>query len=56
MGKSIIDAPPGKALRLGLRLPIWLYRLHLSWLLGERFLLLTHTGRNSGLPRVWRSA
>jgi len=33
------------------RLPIWLYRLHLGWLLGKRFLLLNHTGRKSGLPR-----
>jgi len=32
-------------------LPIWLYRAHLGWLLGGRFLLLTHTGRKSGLPR-----
>jgi deazaflavin-dependent oxidoreductase (nitroreductase family) len=51
MSKSIVEVPPGKALRLGLRLPIWLYRWHLGWLLGERFLLLTHIGRNSGLPR-----
>jgi len=29
-------------------LPIWLYRVHLGWLFGERFLLLTHTGRKSG--------
>lgn len=50
MSKSIVDTPPGKALRLGLRLPIWLYRLHLGWLLGERFLLLTHIGRSSGIP------
>jgi deazaflavin-dependent oxidoreductase (nitroreductase family) len=33
------------------RAPIWLYRWHLGWLLGKRFLLLTHTGRKSGLPR-----
>ncbi len=33
------------------RLPIWLYRLHLGWLLQKRFLLLTHTGRKTGLPR-----
>lgn len=51
MGKTIIDNPPGKALSFGLRLPIWLYRLHLDWLLGDRFLMLTHTGRKSGLPR-----
>jgi hypothetical protein len=34
-----------------LRLPILLYRLHLGWLLGHRFLLLTHVGRKSGLQR-----
>lgn len=34
-----------------LRLPRWLYRAKLGWLLGKRFLLLTHTGRKTGLPR-----
>jgi deazaflavin-dependent oxidoreductase (nitroreductase family) len=33
-----------------LRLPIWLYRLRLGRLLGNRFLLLTHVGRKTGLP------
>lgn len=28
-----------------------LYRAHLGWMLGHRFLLLTHTGRTSGLKR-----
>lgn len=51
MTKSIIDRPPSKALRAGLRLPIWLYRARLGWLLGDRFLMLTHTGRKSGLER-----
>jgi hypothetical protein len=51
MSKSIVDVRPGKALRLGTRLPVWLYCLHLGWLLGERFLLLMHIGRSSGLPR-----
>lgn len=37
--------------RAFLRLPIWLYRAHLGWLLGGRFLLLTHTGRASGKVR-----
>lgn len=50
MKKSIVDRPPGKILRFGLRLPIWLYRLHLGWLLGDRFLMLTHWGRKSGRP------
>ena len=37
--------------RLLYRLPILLYHGGLGWLLGKRFLLLTHTGRISGLPR-----
>ena len=50
MSKSIVDTPPSKALRFGLRLPIWFYRAHLGWLLGDRFLMLTHIGRKSGQP------
>jgi deazaflavin-dependent oxidoreductase (nitroreductase family) len=37
--------------RLAARLPIWLYRLRFGRLLGDRFLMLTHIGRKSGLPR-----
>jgi deazaflavin-dependent oxidoreductase (nitroreductase family) len=48
MTKSIVDHPPGKALRFGLRIPVWLYRLKLDWLLDNRFLMLTHKGRKSG--------
>jgi deazaflavin-dependent oxidoreductase (nitroreductase family) len=44
------SAPRG-LMRLAFRLPIWLYRLRLGWLLGDRLLLLTHIGRKSGLPR-----
>ena len=44
---KLLQRPQG-LLRFALRIPIWLYRLHLGWLLGQRFLLLTHTGRNSG--------
>jgi deazaflavin-dependent oxidoreductase (nitroreductase family) len=42
---------PTGPLRLLLRFPIYLYRMHLGWLLGSRFLLLTHRGRRSGLDR-----
>ena len=42
---------PGRLTRFIVRLPIWLYRLRLGWLLGGRFLPLTHTGRKTGLPR-----
>ena len=48
MGKTIMASAPRGGLRFGLRLPIWLYRAHLGWLLGERFLLLNHAGRKSG--------
>lgn len=41
----------GRLQRAFLRLPILLYRAHLGWLLGERFLLLVHTGRKSGTER-----
>jgi len=37
--------------RLFFRAPIWLYNLHLGWILGNRALKMTHIGRNSGQPR-----
>jgi deazaflavin-dependent oxidoreductase (nitroreductase family) len=43
--------PPRGIFRWLARLPIWLYHLRLGWVLGDRFLLLTHIGRLSGLPR-----
>ena len=43
--------PPRGLRAIPWRLPIWLYRLRLGWLLGNHFLLLTHIGRVSGLPR-----
>ena len=42
---------PAGASRLAFRLPIYLYRLDLGRLLGHRFLLLVHRGRESGLLR-----
>ncbi|MBN1536528.1 MAG: nitroreductase family deazaflavin-dependent oxidoreductase [Anaerolineales bacterium] len=48
---SIIHTPPKGLVRWFFRAPIILYRLNLGWILGERFLLLTHTGRKSRLPR-----
>lgn len=47
---SELKYPTGFA-RLLFRAPIWLYNNHLGWLLGKRFLKITHTGRKSGLPR-----
>ncbi len=42
---------PAGALRHAFRLPIYLYRLNLGWILGHRALLLVHQGRRSGLLR-----
>jgi deazaflavin-dependent oxidoreductase (nitroreductase family) len=39
---------PGPWQRRLLRAPLWLYRARLGWLLGNRFLLLTHHGRRTG--------
>jgi deazaflavin-dependent oxidoreductase (nitroreductase family) len=33
------------------KLPLLLYRLHLGWLLGKRFMQITHVGRRSGKVR-----
>jgi len=33
------------------KLPVFLYRLHLGWLLGKRFMQITHVGRHSGNVR-----
>jgi deazaflavin-dependent oxidoreductase (nitroreductase family) len=44
------SSPPRRLARLAFRLPIWLYRLRLGGLLGDRFLMLTHIGRTSGQP------
>ncbi len=46
-----LRSKPAGALRLAFRLPIYLYRLDLGWLLGHRFLLLVRRGRKSGLLR-----
>lgn len=44
-------AAPRGLLRWAYRLPIALYRARLGWLLGRRFLLLTHRGRKTGQLR-----
>lgn len=42
---------PGGFLRWFMRAPIVLFRLRLGWLLTGHFLMITTTGRKSGLPR-----
>lgn len=51
MTKTRKRKSPQGAGRLLFRAPIYLYRIGLGWLLGERFLLLNHIGRKSGLAR-----
>src|SRR5918995_3894398 len=46
-----LKSKPAGALRLAFRLPIYLYRLDLGWLLGHRGLLLIHREHESGLLR-----
>ena len=48
MAAGTAPAKPSGLLKLGFNLPILLYHAHLGWLLGHRFLLLTHQGRKSG--------
>jgi deazaflavin-dependent oxidoreductase (nitroreductase family) len=43
------DRPPQGCLAALFRLPAHLYRWHLGWLLGSRFLLLRHRGRKTGV-------
>jgi len=47
MAVEIRKRPTG-FLRLFFRFPILLYKIGISWLFGNRFLMLTHLGRNSG--------
>lgn len=50
---KVVDrpGPPTGLRRLAFRTPIALYRAHLGWLLGGRFVLLHHRGRKTGRPR-----
>ena len=45
------NARPPAFLMPMLKLPLLLYRTGLGWLLGNRFMLLTHVGRRSGKVR-----
>ena len=50
MAQGLKDKPLPKGIeRFIVRMPILLYRIGLGFLLGERFLMLTHIGRESGL-------
>ena len=52
MVEKISDPKPPRGIsRLLFRTPIWLYKLNLGWMMGNRFLKITHTGRVSREPR-----
>ncbi|MCQ4080946.1 nitroreductase family deazaflavin-dependent oxidoreductase [Streptomyces sp. RB6PN25] len=52
MLRKVKDVPSPTGLRrLLVRAPIRLYHWHLGWLFGQRFVLLTHTGRLTGQQR-----
>jgi deazaflavin-dependent oxidoreductase (nitroreductase family) len=51
MAAAQAPAHPRGLLRFGFNAPILLYRARLGWLLGHRFLLLTHRGRKTGKIR-----
>lgn len=52
MATQLVEKFPVRGtVRWLMRFPIWLYRAHLGWMLGNRFLMLTHVGRKSGLLR-----
>jgi deazaflavin-dependent oxidoreductase (nitroreductase family) len=46
-----LTSPLHRLARLIFAAPLWLYRLHLGWLLGRRFAQLTHRGRRTGRIR-----
>jgi deazaflavin-dependent oxidoreductase (nitroreductase family) len=45
------EGKPSGLMRAAVRFPVHLYKARLGWLLGKRFLMLTHTGRKSGAER-----
>jgi deazaflavin-dependent oxidoreductase (nitroreductase family) len=49
--EGILSKEPGAVARWFFRAPIYLYRIGLGGLLGQRFVMIEHTGRNSGLLR-----
>ena len=52
MATKIKELTPPKGIsRAFFRFPIYLYRAGLGGMLGDRFLLINHIGRKTGLPR-----
>lgn len=49
-GRAAVGIEKSGLLTTLFRVPTYLYRIGVGWLLGHRFLLLTHQGRKSGRP------
>jgi deazaflavin-dependent oxidoreductase (nitroreductase family) len=47
----VLPSPPRGIKAIPWRLPIYLYLAGLGWVMGDRFLLLRHTGRKTGKIR-----
>ena len=48
---AVLSTAPTGLIRWLFRAPLWLYRLHLGWLLGHRLAQITHVGRRTGRVR-----
>lgn len=48
---SVPKSRPGALLKLMFKMPVYVYRLRLGWLLGLRFLMVSHRGRKTGKIR-----
>lgn len=51
MAGKLTGKKPSGLLRFFLRAPIGIYKAKLGFVMGQRFLMLRHTGRKSGQPR-----
>jgi len=51
MDKLVLQDRPGPVFKWLFKLPILQYKLGMGWMIGKFVLLLTTTGRKSGLPR-----
>ena len=51
MADTTIKHSPTGLQRVGFRIPVYIYRLGLGWLFGERLVLINHLGRKTGSPR-----
>ncbi len=49
--RAVAASPTSRTLRWLFRAPVYLYHWRCGWLLGNRFLLLIHIGRRTGLRR-----